>query len=384
MSHVFISYGKKNQDYARKLADYLLEQGFDVWIDDKIDYGTKWWRVIVRAIEECAAFIVIMTPESGASDWVEREVMLALQWNKSVFPLLLSGENWPLFVITQYVDIHDGSLPPADFCDRLARCAPKQAQTGTDVTESPPPPESAPVIIPVPEPTFTLPMLEWVDIPAGRMAIEGKEYPVEAFRIGKYPVTYAQFQAFIDAPDGFYHDEWWHNLSKREVEPGRQRWPAINHPRERVSWYDAIAFCRWLSQKTGLSVSLPTEQQWQRAAQGDDNREYPWGDEFDSGRCNTTERGIGKTTPVNRYPSGISPYGIFDMAGNVWEWCLNEFDNPEIVDLIGEERCVLRGGAWGTNAFNACTTCRYGRTPHRRSSIVGFRLAAERPLISAR
>lgn len=76
MAHVFISYSKKNRDYARKLADHLLELGFDVWIDDRIDYGDDWWRTIVRAIRNAKAFIVIMTDESDRSVWVQREVTL--------------------------------------------------------------------------------------------------------------------------------------------------------------------------------------------------------------------------------------------------------------------------------------------------------------------
>ena len=85
----------------------------------------------------------------------------------------------------------------------------------------------------------------------------------------------------------------------------------------------------WLSSKAGLAISLPTEPQWQRAAQGGDGREYPWGNGFDSSRCNTSESGINHTTPVNQYPSGTSSYGVYDMAGNVWEWCLSEGENPE-------------------------------------------------------
>jgi hypothetical protein len=138
MAHVFISYSKKNRDYARRLADHLLDQGFDVWIDDRIDYGDEWWEVIERAISECAAFVLIMTPDSKSSKWVKREVGLADQQGKVIFPLLLSGENWGLFVITQYADVRDGQLPPPNFSAHLAEYAPRREQRGTPMVNRPP------------------------------------------------------------------------------------------------------------------------------------------------------------------------------------------------------------------------------------------------------
>jgi hypothetical protein len=92
MSHIFISYSQLNRDYARVLADQLLARGYDVWIDDRIDYGEDWWREIVRAIKLCAVFVVVMTPESGESRWVQREVTLADELRKPTFPLLLAGD----------------------------------------------------------------------------------------------------------------------------------------------------------------------------------------------------------------------------------------------------------------------------------------------------
>ncbi|MBI5670624.1 MAG: TIR domain-containing protein [Chloroflexi bacterium] len=136
MSHVFISYSKKNRPYARQLAEHLLQQGFRVWIDERIEYGENWWKEIVAAIQNCAVFIVIMTPDSEQSRWVEREVALAEHYRKPLFPLLLAGENWPLFVLTQYVDVRDGKLPDEALIDRLAEIAPRQAGGGEDVTGS--------------------------------------------------------------------------------------------------------------------------------------------------------------------------------------------------------------------------------------------------------
>lgn len=135
MSHVFISYSKKNRVYARQLAAHLLSLGFDIWIDDRIDYGESWERVIFRAIDSCAAFLVIMTPESYDSDWVLRECQYAEKRRKPQFPVLLAGEEFPRYGPTQYADVRDGGLPPAEFYERLAIYAPRQTNAGSDVTE---------------------------------------------------------------------------------------------------------------------------------------------------------------------------------------------------------------------------------------------------------
>ncbi|MBC7813516.1 MAG: PD40 domain-containing protein [Burkholderiales bacterium] len=135
MSHVFISYSKKNRDYARKLADDLLVRGFNVWIDDHIDYGDSWERVIFKAIDDCAAFLVIMTPEAYESDWVLRECQYAERRKKPQYPILLSGEVFPRYGPTQYVDAANGNLPPDLFYDELDDDVPRlKEQSGQEVS----------------------------------------------------------------------------------------------------------------------------------------------------------------------------------------------------------------------------------------------------------
>ncbi len=91
--HVFISYSKHQRDYARLLANHLIKSGFSVWIDDRIEYGEDWWPAIIKAVRSSYALIIIMTPDSYKSRWVQREVQLADSLNKTIFPLLLDGEN---------------------------------------------------------------------------------------------------------------------------------------------------------------------------------------------------------------------------------------------------------------------------------------------------
>jgi hypothetical protein len=121
MAHIFISYSRKDQAYARKLAESIRQHGFDVWIDDRIDYGNRWWRTIVQAIEECVAFVVVMSPPAEQSEWVEREILVAQREVKPIFPLLLSGREFALLITPQFADVRNGDLPPDDFYQRLAQ-----------------------------------------------------------------------------------------------------------------------------------------------------------------------------------------------------------------------------------------------------------------------
>jgi hypothetical protein len=138
MSHIFISYSKKDKDYARKLVNKLRDEGFDVWIDDRLRNSEDWWRSIVLAIWNCSACIVILSPNSDASRWVQREIAVADGRGKPFFPLLLDGDldtpNWSIFVRTQYTDVKGGRLPPPEFYNDLAKQAPRRTERGQDVT----------------------------------------------------------------------------------------------------------------------------------------------------------------------------------------------------------------------------------------------------------
>jgi alpha-glucoside transport system substrate-binding protein len=119
--HVFISYSHEDQSYARKLANDLHKRGFETWMDKRIESGDRWWATIDQAIQDSAAFVVVMTPESEATEWVEREILLAQREEKPIFPLLLRGGGFSLLVTTQYEDVTDGRMPPDDFYERLER-----------------------------------------------------------------------------------------------------------------------------------------------------------------------------------------------------------------------------------------------------------------------
>jgi formylglycine-generating enzyme required for sulfatase activity len=157
--------------------------------------------------------------------------------------------------------------------------------------------------------------------------------------------------------------------------PGRQFNPYDNHPAENLCWFEALAFCRWLSDRLGCAIDLPTEWQWQQAATGGDPENvYPWGEAWDDGRANTDESELGRTTAVGLYPHGASPVGALDMAGNVWEWCRNEFERPGRAGLTGEAERVMRGGSCNNNPINARAAFRNRNTPNNRNNNVGFRV----------
>jgi formylglycine-generating enzyme required for sulfatase activity len=224
-----------------------------------------------------------------------------------------------------------------------------------------------------------VPEMDWVPIPGGKVVLEGSagKAQVAAFEMARYPVTNAQFQAV--AEDGYRDPRWWQDMPDDANDgPAESRWPEASHPRVEVSWYEAVDFCRWLSHRLGFEVRLPTELEWQQAATGGDPRNvYPWGPAWDAARCNSAEGALNRTTAVGLYPAGTSPPGVLDLAGNIWEWCLNKYEKP--TELRIDWRAV-RGGSWDlTWTWGACRAPpRDSLQPGDRDDGVGFRVV--RPL----
>lgn len=225
-----------------------------------------------------------------------------------------------------------------------------------------------------------LPDIAWCDVPGGEVTLdtEGLEedtFQVEAFRIAKYPVTWAQYRAFLEARDGYGNESLWDRLAYHFDKPSRQFNPYDNHPAENLTWIEAVVFCRWLSGKLGCEIKLPTEYQWQQAATGGDpERTYPWGPDWDPERANTYESELNGTTAVGMYPRGASPVGALDMSGNVWEWCLNEYDVPSALGEGGKAARAVRGGSWNSDRGEAAATFRGHYDLNYPSLDVGFRV----------
>jgi TatA/E family protein of Tat protein translocase len=200
---------------------------------------------------------------------------------------------------------------------------------------------------------------------------------LDAYYIDETPVTNEEYKRFVDATGHRVPYGW--NENWRTFPEGKGAHPVVN-----VNWDDANAYARWAGKR------LPTEAEWEKAARGTDGRRYPWGNEFDSSRCNSWESGIHTTTPVGRYsPRGDSPYGVKDMAGNVWEWCADWYDenyyknspkeNPK-GPASGRYR-VLRGGSWNFGSNDVRAASRNYYDPDDRATLWVFGAPSNFPQI---
>ncbi len=239
---------------------------------------------------------------------------------------------------------------------------------------------------------------ELVTIPAGpflmgddedERAGPRHELTLPAFKIGKYPVTNAQYRRFIQA------------TGRRWPSDEGQRPEKAACPATWMTWHEARAYCAWLTERwraggkitAAEEVRLPTEAEWEKAARGPDGPAYPWGEVWDETKCNTDESGLGETSPVGIFPDGASPYDCLDMAGNVWEWTRSlwgrwtgdeaKFEFPYPYDSTdGRENVgaddnmlrVLRGGSfYGDWSFARCAA-RFWHGPFRSYRSFGFRV----------
>jgi len=195
--------------------------------------------------------------------------------------------------------------------------------------------------------------IEMVTIPAGEFLYgeDNQKVYLSEYCLARTPVTNLQYRGFVEATGHRKPYHW----SGGQI-PLRKG----DHPVVHVSWRDAEAFCQW------AGCRLPTELEWEKGARGADGSKYPWGNGWQGGHCNTIETGIGDTTSVTRYPDSASPYGLLDMAGNVYEWCDDWYDG----DRKGK---MLRGGCWGESLVEARCVFRgwYPLVYHRE--IIGFR-----------
>jgi len=227
--------------------------------------------------------------------------------------------------------------------------------------------------------------IEWVDIPAGEFQMgdnfndntqNENEKPVHAvyldqYYVSRYEITFTQYDLFCDETG--------------RVKANDNGWGRENRPVIQVSWNDANDFCEWLARKTGKNIHLCTEAQWEKAARGTDQRRYPWGNATPD--CNLVNFSgcENKTREVGSHPSGISSYGVHDMAGNVKEWCQDIFDyayyaispyeNPTGPDTGNYN--TNRGGAWNNLAIRLRSAARFRSDPGTKNNEIGFRICWE-------
>jgi formylglycine-generating enzyme required for sulfatase activity len=248
-------------------------------------------------------------------------------------------------------------------------------------------------------------LLGFVEIPAGpfRMGsnhacdadardgeIPQHEITLPRYFIGRYPVTVAQFGAFVEASGHRPGNE----ISLRGM---------ANHPVVRVSWHEAMRYCEWLMEQLrvwegtpeplgsllrheGWRVTLPSEAEWEKAARGSDGRLYPWGDKPDPNRANYADTGIDTSSAVGCFPGGTSPYSVQELSGNVWEWtrslwgeypypsAANERTRREDLQAPNDQPRVWRGGAFNYDHRYVRCAYRDSHNPLSRFRSVGFRV----------
>ena len=175
-----------------------------------------------------------------------------------------------------------------------------------------------------------------------------------AYRIAQFPLTVAEYACFLQ---GTAQRE----LPRRGITWQDQLARGLDHPVVNLSFSRFLAYAAWLTHLTNTRWRPPTEAEWEKAARGTDGRLYPWGNRWDKTRANTSAGGPGQTTPVGSYPTGSSPYGLFDMAGNVWEWasssnapalCGGSFDDEPALARAAA-RYDLGDGCFSDNADGA-------------------------------
>jgi len=271
-----------------------------------------------------------------------------------------------------------------------------------------------------------IPDILWLPVigSQGIYKFEFGEFEVPNFYISKYLTTYVQYQAFVEAEDGYQNRDWWQGMPENYQRQTlkTQRTKSVNNPRDSISWYQSVAFSRWLNvrlkgvkvpvpttmgadaiyrvptndvgtaympsetDKTwtigeDCEIRLPTEWEWQWAAQhGEANHAFPWGNRK-NGYANTIESGLGRAIAVGMYPHGAAGCGALDMGGNLLEWVLSKNGNPDQItaDDSGDSR-VLRGGSFNLLLSRAASGYRYDGHPNFDNYSFGCRLVLSAPI----
>lgn len=388
---VFLCHSKDDKPKVRELYRRLVIDGFDAWLDEeKLMPGQDWDLEIRKAVRESDAIVVCLSNNSVTkAGYVQKEIRFALdvadeQLEGEIFliPARLEDCHVPNRLDKwQWVDLFEKTG-----IEKLNQALNIRAKSLSIVVT----PTYYPLMVLIPAGNFlmgsTKEQIEqaikqgadenWVKWEQPQHTVELPEY-----FIGKYPVTNREYQVFV-RDTNYLPLQFWVS-DQFLIEKG-------NHPVADVSWHDAIAYCKWLSEKSGKQFRLPTEAEWEKASRGDDGRMWSWGNEFDEKKANTAEANIGETTPVGQFsPQGDSPYGCADMIGNIWEWTSSlwgkDWQNPNFKypykrDDGREELSanntifrVLRGGSFGYSSISARCARRSWGLPGIRNN--GFRVA---------
>lgn len=238
-------------------------------------------------------------------------------------------------------------------------------------------------------------------IPAGPAIIGSKlhvrevsrrQVYINEFEMAELPVTVSQYAVFLNA-GGAEQAHWWSKAgwAWRQGEiigwgrPDRSvpdDWDNQKsqpyHPVAGITWYEAEAYCNWLGEQKNRLVRLPTEEEWEKAARGENGRTWPWGDEFGIHKANTNELGAGETLMAGSQAGDRSPYGIADLGGNVQDWTSSSYIPLQDEEFPVENLRVARGGSWNDTAFGSRAAFRHVYPEGYFLPFLGFRVVVER------
>jgi formylglycine-generating enzyme required for sulfatase activity len=401
MSKILISYRREDSaDVTGRIYDRLVEQfgREEVFVDvESMPFGVDFRTYLDELVAKCDVFLAVIGPDwkgmtDGQSktriedpkDFVRIEIESALKRAIPLIPVLVRGASIPPaeqlpksiqeLPYRHGLAIRSGRDFHRDMDLLIAHLTQPVRGLGEPQTE--PTTQSKPVLRERPLVSLAAPV-DMVKVPKGPFLYGDQKIRVvieHDYWIDKFPVTNAKYRAFLEA-GGYEKQQYWSDdgwkwrVANNITGPAYwddPKWNKSDHPVVGVSYYEAEAYATWAGKR------LPTEQEWEKAARGEDGRQYPWGEEFDKSKCNSDESGIGQTTPVSQYPKGFSPYGCYDMAGNVWEWCSSWYGQN-----VGER--VFRGGSWCSKPGNLRASNRNRNIAHTRSNFLGFRLIQDIP-----
>ncbi|MEK6762139.1 MAG: SUMF1/EgtB/PvdO family nonheme iron enzyme [Nitrospirota bacterium] len=410
MSKILISYRREDSaDVTGRIYDRLVQkfgQGAVFKDVDSIPLGVDFRTFLDEQVAKCEVFLAVIGRDwmkkrgsKGKSrlddpgDFVRIEIESALKRQIPVIPVLVSGASIPpterLPTSVQDLSYRHGIAVRVDpdfhrDMDRLIEYLKKLPASGEVISQRPAkakqPIGAQGLILRVEVPPHEAPF-EMVTVPKGPF-LYGEERIREVidhdYWIDKYPVTNEKYRAFILA-DGYRNQAYWSEegwkwkTEHNTLVPAHWndvKWNKADHPVVGVNYYEAEAYAKWAGKR------LPTEQEWEKAARGEGGHEYPWefpwGDTFDKLKCNSAEAGLDHTTPVTQYTKGVSPYGCYDMAGNVWEWCADWYDETK-------DWRVVRGGSWHNSEESLRVSNRFRTYADRQSNNIGFRLVQDIP-----
>lgn len=439
MAQVFISYSRKDLAFVQRMVEDLKKANLDVWYDlSGLEGGSRWRTEIQNAIKNSQYMIVVLSPNSVESEWVEREFLFASNLKRKIIPLMYKQCELPMnYLNLNFIDVQgknyrqnfgeileslsikpvSGSLPPATqmatsktgwmatgiaafvlltlaavFALPLLTGKSEPTPIATNIESSktftPIPAGKTPTLTSTPTQVLTITPtslsteitdakgVEMILVPAGGFTMgnnkgDGNEKPVHTvdladYYIDRFTVTNASYKVCADTGDCL--------PPKSSDSATRQSYygnPVFdNFPVIYVNWFMAKTYCEW------RGARLPTEAEWEKAARGTTAGTYPWGENSDKAFANFD--GV-DTSPVNAYEKGKSFYGVYDMAGNVWQWVGSLYQpypyksNDGRDDPSASGARTLRGGSWFSGNYYIRSTNRNKDDPTSAKAVYSFR-----------